>query len=399
MKVVKTVFSLFLLFLLLQFFITFFIKDKKNTYMIKGEKEKYEIKEIYHNKKYHIEIKDKKKRTFHFLVSYNYNKQEKIIKGIKEYKKDNLICLSPILRKEKESSISCFDGEKEFTDQVLKEEDSKTYEEVIKKFHKSESLTTLQKYKDVTYSKEALKNRTFVVWSYDGIYYFSDKQVEKIKLFKKDQYENEYSIQVGNYYLIANSDEKHEFSKFYRINLKTGKQDTFSLETPISFDSYFLGVVDNLVYLFDKDSLKEYKINVKKKKIEVIGDKKKNGFFYDGEWKKRNIYDFRKDLKFSSPMDKEIKKQYKDFTILQGIDAYYMKKGNELWFVDPYFKDSKVLLITNKELKEITILQNTIYFIDHDSIYSYQRVKGLEKVITRREINFNYKNIYAVLEK
>ena len=150
MKVVKIVFTLFLLFLLLQFFITFFIKDKENTYMIKGEKEKYEIKEIYHNRKYHIEIKDKKKRIFHFLVSDNYNKQEKIIKGIKEYKKDNLICLSPILRKEKESSISCFDGVKEFTNQVLKEENSKSYEEVVKKFHKSESLTTLQKYKDVS---------------------------------------------------------------------------------------------------------------------------------------------------------------------------------------------------------------------------------------------------------
>ena len=115
----------------------------------------------------------------------------------------------------------------------------------------------------------------------------------KINIFEKDTYVNDLGILVDNYYIIPNYDQKLEFDTIFIFNIKNNRKKTMKLKYKISKDSYINGVVDNKVYIFDKDNLFQYEINPKKGKIREVGNKKDECLYYDGTWHKISAYDLR----------------------------------------------------------------------------------------------------------
>lgn len=398
MKVIKMVFVFFFFFLFFQWFITLFLSHHESSYLLEKN---YRVTEYYQKNLYNIEIMDQKKRTFHFQFRYDLNQQKEIVKKLKIYNNDTIICLYPTLLYDKESYLSCRDQKTEFSYQVLKEKYPSFYEEVSRYFQIKEPKQISKKIKDITYYPDLLEEKTFVVWAYDGIYYLSRENRKKINLFSKDQYENQYGIRVGSHYLVANTDQNHDFQEWYILSLKDGSKEKWKTKISFSFDGYFLGVKDKDAYYFDKDAMIEYKITPSKKKIEIVGNKEKNALYYDGKWKKRNIYDLKNDkIVFASKIkNKKLQKKYPHAKFYNGFYATYMVDGNRLFVFYDSFDSSPVLLSTSKELKEIKIVNDEIYFIDQDTLYSYQQRNGLQKILQRREIKFNSQNIYEVYNR
>lgn len=402
-RIVKLTVCLLLLFLLFQFIVLLFTKDHDVTYQVTVGKESYTIHEIFRNNTYNLEVLSPKKERFHFQFDYAFNKQSKIIKTLKVHKEENVMCLVPSLLKDKKSYGRCLEGNEEYSFQVLKEKNQGLYEVMKEVFKLPQEVINLPRQEgDISYYRDNIEDGTsFAVWAYNHLFYASKEKIETLPLFQKDQYENDYSIRVGKYYLTANSNEKHDFTMFYLIDLETGKKDTWQLTEKISFDSYFLGVVGEEAYLFDRENLLEYRLNPAKKEIEVIGNKEQKGQYYDSKWQERNIYDFKKeDIHF--PVTKENEKLRIHFTpaaFYENKEAYYFEDHQNLYVAYRGFEESPVLLLTKKELKEMEVVDGIVYFIDGDTLYSYHSQKGLRPILERREFTFNFKNIYTVYQK
>ena len=69
---------------------------------------------------------------------------------------------------------------------------------------------------------------------------------------------------------MPNYDQKYEYNSFYIINMTNNKIQNIILKKKkvISSDYYINGVVNDKIYIFDSDKLKQYVINPKKGKIE-----------------------------------------------------------------------------------------------------------------------------------
>ena len=138
-------------------------------------------------------------------------------------------------------------------------------------------------------NKEIYKNSEKIfIWNYKGYYKIENNKLENITILKNDNYENKISISNDKYLVTANYDEKYEFTKFYRINIKSNKIDEIISEKPISSNSYFLGTHNNKLYLLDPKYKNEYEIDPNKKKITMIS-KDGNGIYYDKEEVKTSL--------------------------------------------------------------------------------------------------------------
>jgi hypothetical protein len=117
----------------------------------------------------------------------------------------------------------------------------------------------------------------------------------------------------------------YDFNKFYIIDLTNNKiNDLILKEKNIPLDSYINGVVDNKLYLFDKENLLQYEIDPKKKTSKVVGSTSLNGKYYNSKWEEKDIYEFKnKELIFD--LETNILKQ-----IIEGTDFKYIYKDKKL---------------------------------------------------------------------
>ncbi len=404
-KTFKTLALIFLCLIGFQWLITCLIQRHQVDYNIKDKKVTYQIKENFEvvskQPVYTIQIRAKDKK-FHFQYIYNYHKQKQIVTKIIAETEGQTTCLYPILLDKKQSYLHCYDGKEEFSYDILVERNHNLAQKIEKRLQKENitlSNTNLSvKYKAINYYPKTLENKHLIVWAYQGLYYLKDDSAKMIKLLHKDQYENQYGILVGNIYMLANSDEEYDYTKFYLINIKTGRSKEWKLQEAISKDSYFLGVVDKSAYLFDRDNLKEYRLTPSKQKIELIGDKTNNGLYYQGNWHKKNIYNFKTEkLTFPSTVKVEkIEKNYPKAQIYQDLNCYYFIDKNQLYVSYKGYQNQPILLISGKAFKEVKVVNRIVYYIEKDTIYQYSQVKNLQKVFTSRELQFNYHNIYDV---
>lgn len=119
---------------------------------------------------------------------------------------------------------------------------------------------------DITlYPKNAIDNHYFMVTNLKGVYQI-DNEVSNIQIFDRDIYERTLSSFVSNYYVTADYSENQRFRTFYIVDMITGKVEETKAPNYVSFDSYIQGIVDDKIYLYDRDNEKQYVINPKKKK-------------------------------------------------------------------------------------------------------------------------------------
>lgn len=402
-KVIKRIILIFIVILIIQFILFLFKTTHEVKYEVHSDKQIFKIVETFKNKVYHFKI-SMGKIDFTFFTDDNYHKKEKLLDKIEYYKKDNLICIYPVIEG---SNVMCSYDDKIVSYNVVSDKVSDFVSYLKKQGYNNDSWETVDSnYKNLGQLKidtnVISEDTNIYVWNYHG-FYSVGKELEILKTFENDTYLNELGVIVDNYYVVADYDQKYDFDKFYVYNLKNNKKKEIELKEEISRDSYVLGVVDGWVYIFDKDELKEYKINPKKRKVVEVGNKDDGGIFYDGvEFKNVSIYDFNKDeelyfLTDTSYLDDVVDKTSLKYVYSNNDVLYYYDKDNNFYLYDSV-TGVKVLMFSN-DVSNIYMLDNDIYFIMGNGLYQYSENDKVRQILSYDEFSFNSKNRFAVYKK
>ena len=409
-QVIKLVGILFLLFCSYQIIVFLFIKEHDCTYFLEKNQKKYQIQEHFEvidkEHVYTFEVKDQKKRIYHFQLHENDHKQKQIIQDIESFEVENLTCIYPISLKNKQGEIICREGDKEFTSTYLLKKNDERIKTMIEKLEKKgyqnaswqEDESTKEVDKITYYPQNIDAKEAFYFWDYRGIQIIKKDGVISKELFKIDKYENDQSILVGDTLVVIDSDQSYDFDKIYFISLFSSNVKEMKLKEKISQDSYFVGSVGHFAYLIDRKNIKQYEINLKKKQIKVIGNKQSNAKYYNGkDWETRNIYDFvKEDLFFQKNSSIKVEKEDENVLSVKGIGRVYFIEENAVSYVSDLYPNDRVILFEANELKEVQVVGNQIFMVDNDTVYQYDPSSGLKPVFRSRELLFHSKNMYGV---
>ena len=175
------------------------------------------------------------------------------------------------------------------------------------------------------------------------------------------------------------------------------KVKTIKLKNEISRDSYVNGIVNDEIYIFDKDELVQYNINPKKKKVKEVGNKKDGVLYYDLEFKTSDVYDFRDEEVLFKTVDDYISKLEggEIIHIAKSLNSYYYQTSDNNVYYYNSLSNNKVLLF-NTEISDFKLVNDSIYFVSGDSLYSYDYIHGMDKIVTYSELSFNSKNRIAI---
>ena len=403
MERIKKILLVLFLLVIIYFCYKLLIVEHDFTYTI----DKYKIHEhFYINKNHYYDLTIlKNKNNYTYTINKDLNKEKRIIKKIKTYKSNNLICIVPIYKKDIELNVYCnLDNEQVSNDYLLKtyNEDFKKIKKKIKKY-KIKYPTTNNKYSEYkkikVYQKNLLGNYNYYVWNYKGIYILNNKKNNYQKILNYDLYDNVMATTIDRYYVIFENTNVNGIENIYYYDSKKNKLNTFKLKEKISKDSYINGVIDNIIYVTDRKEKKEYKIDIKKEKIERIDDDYKYIIYSNNKKKKVSKSDFfMNDQYFNNALIKDKKITNSLELIKEGNDYYYFENGKIYKVLDTN-KKHRTLLLELDDIKEWHIKDDMIIIMAHDTIYTYNEEKGLNKVIKSNELKYNYKNIYKIGKK
>lgn len=400
-KIIKKIVILIIVILLLQL-ILYIFKTKHNiNYVIVNNNEKIKVNEIFSNNNYLLNINYDDKR-FVFSYENKFYKSKKIIKNIEIYNKKDLTCIYPILKNNQEFNIICSKDDVTYHYNYFKEDliefvnilkDKGYYNYSWEDDGKKVNMGNL-----IVYPNNINKNTYIYIWKYNGFYSISSLNQETLDILKNDTYVNDLGIRVGKYYILPNYDEKYTFSNFYILNMTNNKVKNLKLDKKITNDYYNNGVVDNNLYLFDLDNLIQYKINPRKNKILEIGNKNKKGLYYDGNnFIKKNIYDFKEEKLIFKEKNNDVPFSY-DSIFSNKNNYYYIDNDNNFIYYNDISKD-KMILFNIKNIKSVKLINENIYFISEDFLFTFNIKSGIKKIVKYSELYFNSTNRYDVYEK
>lgn len=365
----------------------------------------YQINEVYQNKKYYL-IMSKKKNTYIYPIEESFNKNKKIIKNIREYKSNNVICILPTYRKSIEKNIYCtLDNQQVSNDYLIKTKNS-DFQKIQKQLKKEDitwpsNSTTTQNYKKMkTYQKNIDSEDIYYIWNYKGIDIVDSNKILSQKFLESDLYDNILATSIKNYYVLLENTSVNGIKKIYYYDYKNSKLKTMSLKEPLSKDIYINGVVDNIIYLTDKKEKKQYTLNISKKKLERIDQDETTYIIYEnGEKKELSKSDFfMKEQYFTNNKVVNEKITTSEDLRLQG-DYYYFLENNKIYKVLKTYPNHKILLLELDNIKEWNLIEDKIILLQEDTIYTYQEQTGLRIILQKNELKYNYKDIYKIGKK
>lgn len=403
-KLCKMLIVLFIIYLGVQYFFYFFTKGHTIQYQIQNNENIFDITEIFTTKEkkehdnYFLEIK-KEDTVFSFQTYQDFNNQTGILKNIYYYQNENYECILPIFdHNQILSDVLCKKDDIIYNYTTLKGKDQHLDQFVsnIEEYNKKQSSSEETKITNqIHYYKEnMIPEHTLALVEYKGLYLVDKEKTKYVELFEKDVYNPELSTFLDNYYIIANYNADYTFRKISLVDVKTGDIQNIHFTYNISFDSYIQGIVDQNIYLFDCDNKRQYKIDIKNKKVEEIGDEKKNIKFYNnGKWtlitastatnkKETFLYGEKSDI--YEKIDKIGNEK-------SGYYYFYKKKdsGYEVYRSNVQDKDSKTYLFEIPTLNRISYIGEYIYYYDGNTVNYYSDKTGVQKAFTHTEYNFN----------
>ena len=369
-----------------------FTKEHKITYT----KDNYKIKETFYidNKKHYYDINIKNKKIeITYTIQKNLHKQKKILSGIKLYKDGNVTCILPKYKTNLQKNIYCQMNNQQVSNYYLK--NNKSYKNILNKLKKehininipieksnTESYKKIQKYKN-----NILNNYKYIVWDYKGIYTFDNRENNYIKILDYDIYDNFMKTVTSKYFVLFDNSSVLNIEKVYYYDLKKEKLKNFKLKEKLSKDTYINGVENDLIYLTDNKSKKEYTLNVSKQELKEIGNEEGGYIYYNkGKRKVLNKSDFF--------MNKQLFIERKELNNTEQIinkDYRYIKDNNEFYYKKNNY--NKVLLFTLNNVSTWYIYENDIVLIKDDILYHYSENDGLKKILEYNELKYNYNNI------
>ena len=405
-KIIKLILALIIVLIVFELLIFIFKTHHNTNYTVKNEKIKYKVNEIYKNKMYYLRVTNKDK-IYTFEVPNNFYKRKKVIKKIYTYNLGNISCIYPKYKHNNASSnIICSKSNSTYSYEYYKNELNPFVKQLKKKGFSNpswnEDSNKQKKLNNVTIYPNNINDDTYIyIYNYKGFYSINKENQNNIKVLQNDKYKNHLGVQVDKYYVMPDYDENHSYKHFYRIDMTKDKIKKFKVKKKVNSDSYINGVIDNELYLFDKDNLVQYKINPKKKKQKEVGNKEDKVLNYDLGFKRVNVYEMRDNIVKFKTVDDYINKLEKNTSIKfieKDKDSYYYQtENNNVYY---YNSNSKVkVLLFNKEITDFKLIKNTIYYISEDSLYSYNIDKDINKLVTYSELSFNPDNRIAIYEE
>lgn len=346
-------FGIFVLGLISLFLI---FSNRVKNYEINYEKSGFNIKESFKKseKKYYFELSSKDE-IYNFVINKKYSKKREIIEKIDLQEKDEVKCVNITVNNQETPYICNKNGLliDAYLGGIKENQDDKKIKEVNK----------ISIYKDGNY----------YLWNGYGLTNIIDNN--DFNFLKKESYDNNLSYQFKEYLIIADYDSSREFSKFYIFNSKTNKISEFEFEYKISFSSYFMGDVDNAIYLFDKKNKVQYKINIgNKQKIEIVSNNEYANFYSDG-WDTISLN----------------KLVYNDLYFNKSNLVNYSLDNNKLYF--NYINSKQKILLDEEEVSGIIRASgDDVYYLKKDTLYKYNYLNGKSKVMSYFEWNFSYNN-------
>lgn len=420
-KIFKLLLVMFVLYFVLQICFRVFGKGYKLEYNLKLDNDVVaQIEEIYTGKvknektNYYFNIKINN-QTFSLQTYESFMFNSKIIKDIK-YFNGTYSCVYPIFSGKKQlTDVLCLDNGVLKDYSVLKGKDSEldsfVNELINEKLYINNFVDNRDEYDTIdkikVYTNNIILKNYFAINSYNGIYTINNhnsKKVYNVKLFKDDIYTRDLSALANKYYITPDYTNEYDFNTLYRVDITNNDVSSFSFDYSISYNSYVQGVVDDKIYLIDKNNKKQYEINPKKKTVTEIGNESTLAKFYENDkWNEVSIYDLVNSEKYFSYNSFDITNT--DYTkidkvgnALSGYYYYYLKNGNGYDAYRANVQNTKQLkyIFTTTDINNIEYVDDNVYYYSNNSLKVYHDSIGNRTIYEYKEYEFNKSLKYFV---
>lgn len=345
-------------------FILFLILPK--SYTQKYKIDNVEIIENYNKKTktYYFTFK-KDNKELDFLSEVKYSNDRKLISKVNVYEDNDNFCLVPVSEKIDFKPI-CVQEDK-IVHYSLVNDNLKSY---ISKFLPKENklIETWESYE--IYNNEY----TYLLWDYDGFYFFNKDGKKKIKVLDKEMYNINLVGYTKDYLVFPDYSSDYTFNNFYTIEFKNGNLKKKKVKRNIYFDSYFIGYEKNNIYIVDNKEALMYEYDAKKGKIDKIRTKVLN----DGIWEKANI---------KTLVNKREEFSYK-------TNYVYTLEDNKIYL---NYKNSDIKKLVADNVNSIVrINDKDIFYLKDATLYHFNEMIGEEKLLTHFEWTFNNNNMIFI---
>jgi hypothetical protein len=365
---------------------------------------------------YYYEITKDSKLLFSFKLIGNYIGKKEILKDLILYNDGNLMCAYPLFKDKVENiDVLCNTGDKYYLYGSLKGKyislDNFVASLKLKGYsHPSWdniNLETRSVDNFSIYFNNITDDMNISLWQYKGFYKITSEGEKLLTLVNSDQYEPILTTMVNQYYVIPDYKLPHQFERFFITNFLSGDMDTFELGMSISYNSFIQGVVNNKIYLIDRDKKTQYSIDIYRHEVKLVGDVDNSTKYYsNGKWSQKSIYDaIDNNLTFEMintiPDNLKVMNLYLTGEVGGETDGYYylyMKEDNNVnvYRVDKQNTNIMTLLFSVPSVNNIKYVNKDIYLISNDTLYVYRDSFGLRPLIKYNEFVFNKSNLYNV---
>ena len=359
-------------------------------YTLRCEKETFKINESYNEDKISIKIESKENIYLFDLYDEISNKRH-IVDKIYYYKDNSYECVLPIINNRVETDFMCYKDDILYDYHILEGENAKLDNYVstiteynIENYKSNES--TINTIGTVKYFTKNKINNLTAITTYKGIIING----YNIDLFVNDVYNNKLSTFVKEYYIIADYTKSYEFQYFYVVDLFNKTVFKIKSKYEISLDSYIQGIVDDKVYIYDKDNEKQYEINIDKRTVNLISSKTDVKYYKNNKWEKISKIKANKEVYFDYTSLENNFSEY-DSVIESNFYYYLMKKNSNGCDLYRVSKDqiNTYKFISNIPTCDIKTKDNYIYYAYDNRLYYYSDKVGLKVLLEDTELEFN----------
>ncbi len=355
---------MFIIFMIITFIalLKYFTSNYRITYYIDNHK----VVSTYQNKRYYISIDNK--YSFDIYKKRSISKLK--ISQIKEIKSEDFMCLYPIIKNIKTIPL-CSNKEENIDYNLIDSDLLNGYK--TKLDNKSEG--------NFYFNNNLSKKEYIYLWNYKGFYKMNNDKLETLDMFNEGKYDNSLMYQVGNSIVFPDYNQEYYFKKIYLLNMISGKKSVIESKYDISYNSYFVGIINNRLYLFDQKELNLYEIDLNRINVKLVGSNELGYFKYvDNKKVEAKISEYKnKEIEYKE----DIKSNYKYEIINNSIYKTYLDDNNKL----KIFEGNNIKIIG--EYKEI------LYFSSEDKLYKYTK-EGISKLFNYFELKFNENKIIYI---
>ena len=358
------------------------------TYKLNIDNNKINIKETYKDN-YYIELTFNKK-VYPFRIYKNLNKN-KIVKNAFIYKDDSVECVLPVIDNSLYTDMMCFKDGILYDYNSIKGEfsDLDKYVENIDLYNSNNFNNTILDTKTVgTVKYNIFDNfdKTTAITTYNGLLVNG----ESVKLFEKDIYNNKLNAFINGYYITADYESNFTFKYFYIVNLNTKEIKRLESKIDISYDSYIEDIVDDKLYIYDKDNENQYEIDIENNKIKLISSDKYIKYYNNKKWEKMNKAKANNEIYFNY---ETLDNYFTDYDLVKESDEYYylFKKDGisyKLYRVDKNNIDVYKYLL-DVPTTDIKFNDNYLYYIYKNKLYYYSDSALIKTILENSELEFN----------